>query len=115
MRVLSVAVRTRRRWTSSFAFSPAERAFGRGHLVGCTGIDRERNAQGPRQAFEAGFRDVMVIRAVERRDVYRHSAVHRECLEPLLHQFGIEATHLVAHELGIEYEKWPTRNVNPHA
>ena len=55
------------------------------------------------------------LRAVERLDVQRHAGVHRERLEPLLHQLGVERADLVARELGLEHEKRPARNVDRHA
>src|SRR5262245_9698408 len=97
------------------SFSAAERPFGRGHLVGRTRIDRDRRAQRPRQALEAGFDDVMIVGAVKRGDVQRHAAVHREVLEPLLHELGVEAAYLVAHELGLEHQERPAGNVDRDA
>ena len=45
----------------------------------------------------------------------RHRGVDGESLEPFLHQFGVERTHLVAHEFSAEDEKRPAGNVDRHA
>ncbi len=58
---------------------------------------------------------MMVVGAVERSDVQRHPAVHGKSLEPFLHQFGIEAADLVAHELCLEHQQGATGNVDGHA
>src|SRR5262245_47526335 len=68
------------------AMSAAGRSFGRRHLVDRARIDRHRRAQRPCQTFEAGFGNMMVVAAEEGGDMQRHAAVHREGLEPLLHQ-----------------------------
>src|SRR5262245_42527692 len=120
IRALSAAARTRCRWTWFIAFSlagtsAAERTLGRRNFVGRTRIDRDRGAQSARQALEAGLGDMVVVGAVERRDVQRHPAVRRERLEPLLHQLGIEAADLVAYELGLEHEERPAGNVERDA
>jgi hypothetical protein len=39
--------------------------------------------------------------------VQRDAGIHRECLEPFLHQLGVERADLVAHELGLEHQERP--------
>src|SRR5262249_59578320 len=95
IRVPSAGARTRCRWTWFIAFSlagtsAAERTLGRRNFVGRAWIDRDRDPQRARQALEAGLGDMVVVGAVERRDVQRHPAVGRGRLEPLLHPLGIE-------------------------
>jgi len=41
---------------------------------------------------------MMVVGAMERLDMQGHPGIHREGLEPFLHQLGVEAAHLVAAE-----------------
>ena len=53
--------------------------------------------------------------AVQRLDVQRHAGVHRERLEPFLHQLGVEGADLVAAELGLEHQERPPRNVDRDA
>ncbi len=48
-------------------------------------------------------------------DVQRDAGVHGERLEPFLHQFGVERADLVAHELGLEHQERPARDVDRHA
>ena len=65
-----------------------------GTRAACRGIDRKRRAKRPRHALEAGFGDVMAVRAVERLDVQRQPGVDRERLEELAHQLGVERPDL---------------------
>ena len=58
---------------------------------------------------------MVVVGAVQCLDVQRHAGVHREGLEPLLHQLGVEGADLVAAELGLEHQERPPRNVDRDA
>src|SRR6202030_1172026 len=87
--------------------SAAERALGRWDLVRGVRIDCDRGTQSPRQSFEAGFGDMMIVAAVERRHMQGQAAVYGESLEPFAHQFGVEAADLVANELGLEHQNRP--------
>src|SRR5262245_48232207 len=75
------------------------------NLPGRARIDRDRGAQRARQSLEARFRDVVVVAAVQRLDMQRDACIHREGLEPLLHQLGVERADLVAPELRLEYQE----------
>src|SRR5215467_13858058 len=68
----------------------AEQPLGRGDFVCGTLVDGNCQPQSPRQTLEAGFRDVVVVGAVERLDMQGDAGIRRERLKPLLHQLGIE-------------------------
>src|SRR6478672_3249393 len=95
--------------------SAAERTLSRRDFVGSTRIDGERRTQSPRQSLETGFGNMMVVGAIERGDMQRHAAVHGECLEPFLHQLGVEGADLVAPELGLEHQERPAGNIERDA
>ncbi len=58
---------------------------------------------------------MVIVAAIERGNVQRHRRIDGECLEPFLHQLGVERPHLVAHELDVENEKRAPGNVHRHA
>ena len=96
--------------------SPAyKRALGRGHPRGLPRIDRKRRAKRARNPLEAGFGDVMAVQAVQRLDMQRQAAVHRERLEELAHQFRVERADLRRGELRAEHQERPARNVERDA
>ena len=75
-------------------------------------IDGDRRPQRPRQAFEARFGNMMVVRAVEGRHMQRDRGIDRKGLEPLLNQFGVEGPDLVADEIDLENQERPAGNID---
>ena len=68
-----------------------EGALGRRNALGLARIDRDRALEGPRDALEARFGDVMAVGAVQRLDVQRQPRVAGEGLEELAHQLDVES------------------------
>ena len=58
---------------------------------------------------------MVAVVAIEGLDMQRHAGVHRERLEPLPHQVGIELADLVAREVDLEHQHRPARNVERDA
>ncbi len=93
----------------------SERALGRGHAAALARIDLERDAQRPRQPLEAALGDMVGVVAVERLDMQRDAGIHREGLEELAHQLGVEAADLLRLELRAEDQEGPAGDVDRDA
>src|SRR5581483_8170021 len=82
---------------------------------GLARIDADRGAERSRHALEAGFGDMMAVRAVERLDVKRHPGMDRQGPEELAHELNVEFADLLRGEIDLEDQERPAGNVERDA
>src|SRR3954447_10273616 len=78
-------------------------------------VDRNCDPQCTGQALEAGFGDVVAVRAIERVDMQGDASIYCEGLKELAHELCVEIADFRGRKVRLEDEERPARDIEHDA